>query len=84
MSIVDPDDSQRYLEIRGVVEAIEDDPGARFYQSLRERYDSTSSPIRDADVRVMLVIRPTVILARSFRPGDAEATLERSAAPASS
>src|SRR6266536_3171948 len=57
LSIVDPDDAQRYLEIRGVVESIDDD-----------------------DVRVVLVIRPTVILARSFSPGDVQATMERSVA----
>ena len=80
LSIVDPDDPQRYLEVRGVVESIEDDTGAPFYQSLREHYNSTSSPIRDADVRVVLVIRPTTILARGFRPGDEEPTMERSVA----
>jgi hypothetical protein len=37
-------------------------------------------PVRDADVRVVLVIRPTVILARSFKPGDPEATIQRSVA----
>jgi PPOX class probable F420-dependent enzyme len=80
LSIVDPDDSQRYLEIRGVVEAIDDDTGAPFYRSLQERYGRAGAPIRDADVRVVLVIRPTVILARSFNPGDIDATIERSAA----
>lgn len=82
LSIVDPDDPQRYLEVRGVVESIEDDPGARFYQSLRERYGSTDTPIRDADVRVVLVIRPTVVLARSPGLGDAPPAMERSTAPA--
>jgi PPOX class probable F420-dependent enzyme len=80
LSILDPDDSQRYLEIRGIVESIDDDTGAPFYQSLREHYNATSSPIRDADVRVVLVIRPTTILARGLAPGDDEPTMERSAA----
>ena len=80
LSIVDPDDSQRYLEIRGVVESIDDDTGAPFYRTLQERYGRGGAPIRDADVRVVLVIRPTVIVARSFLPGDAEATVERSTA----
>jgi PPOX class probable F420-dependent enzyme len=83
LSIVDPDDPQRYLEVRGVVESIEDDPGASFYQSLREHYGSTSTPIRDADVRVVLVIRPTVVLARSPASGDAPPSIQRSATPAS-
>jgi Pyridoxamine 5'-phosphate oxidase len=34
-SIADPDDQYRYLEIRGIVEKIEDDPGAEFYLSLQ-------------------------------------------------
>jgi PPOX class probable F420-dependent enzyme len=80
LSIVDPDDSQRYLEIRGVVESIDDDTGAPFYRTLQERYGMGGGPIRDADVRVILVIRPTVILARSFGPGEPQATMERSVA----
>jgi PPOX class probable F420-dependent enzyme len=80
LSIVDPDDDQRYLEIRGEVESIDDDTGAPFYRKLQERYGRAGSPIRDADVRVVLVIRPTVILARSFKPGDLEATIQRSVA----
>ncbi len=80
LSIVDPDDAQRYLEIRGVVESIDDDTGAPFYKTLQERYGAGGRPIHDADVRVVLVIRPTVILARSFSPGDVQATMERSVA----
>jgi PPOX class probable F420-dependent enzyme len=80
LSIVDPDDPLRYLEVRGVVEAIEDDPDARFYQKLREHYGSTGGRIHDADVRVVLVIRPTVVLARSPGRGDAPASIERSMA----
>ncbi len=34
LSIADPDDQYRFLEIRGTVEKIEDDPGAEFYRSL--------------------------------------------------
>lgn len=64
LSIVDPSDPQRYLELRGTVESVEADPGAAFYQTLRERYSSTGSPIRDADVRVVMTIRPTAILGR--------------------
>jgi PPOX class probable F420-dependent enzyme len=81
LSIVDPDDPQRYLEVRGLVESIEPDQGARFYRSLQDRYGSTGAPIRDADVRVVLVIRPTVVLARSRGRGDDPPRIERSAAP---
>jgi PPOX class probable F420-dependent enzyme len=80
LSIVDPDDDQRYLEIRGEVESIDDDTGAPFYRKLQDRYGASGRPIGDADVRVVLVIRPTVILARSFSPGDREATMQRSVA----
>lgn len=80
LSIVDPDDDQRYLEIRGEVESIDDDTGAPFYRSLQERYGRGGAPIGDADVRVVLVIRPTVILARSFDPGQPAPTMQRSAA----
>jgi PPOX class probable F420-dependent enzyme len=80
LSIIDPDDSQRYLEVRGVVESVEDDTGAPFYRSLQERYNAASAPIRDADVRVVLVIRPTTILARGFAAGAEAPTMERSVA----
>ena len=80
LSIVDPDDSQRYLEIRGEVESIDDDTGAPFYRRLQERYGRAGAPIGDADVRVVLVIRPTAIIARSFGPGDTQATMQRSVA----
>jgi PPOX class probable F420-dependent enzyme len=71
LSITDPADAQRYLEVRGLVEAIEDDAGGRFYRQLRGRYGvDPDAPMPDADVRVVVVIRPTTVLARS--PGDAE------------
>ena len=37
LSIADPDDQYRFLEIRGTVEEIAEDPGAEFYRSLRTR-----------------------------------------------
>jgi PPOX class probable F420-dependent enzyme len=70
LSIVDPADPQRYLEIRGVVEAIEDDAGGGFYRQLRGRYGvDPDAPMPDAAERVQLVIRPNTVLARS--PADA-------------
>jgi PPOX class probable F420-dependent enzyme len=66
LSIVDPADSQRYLEVRGVVEAVDDDRGGDFYRELRRRYGvDPDAPMPDADVRVQLVVRPTTLLARS-------------------
>jgi PPOX class probable F420-dependent enzyme len=57
LSIADPDDQYRFLEIRGTVEKIADDPGAEFYRSLQHRY-GMDYPIHDADVRVVITIRP--------------------------
>jgi PPOX class probable F420-dependent enzyme len=57
LSIADPDDQYRFLEIRGIVEKIEADPGAEFYRSLQRRY-GMDYPIHDADVRVVITIRP--------------------------
>jgi PPOX class probable F420-dependent enzyme len=58
LSIVDPEDAYRFLEVRGTVESIEDDDAeASFYQSLQKRYGQ-SYRISDADVRVILTIRP--------------------------
>jgi PPOX class probable F420-dependent enzyme len=57
LSIADPDDQYRFLEIRGTVETIEDDLGAEFYRSLQRRY-GMDHPIHDAGVRVVITIRP--------------------------
>ena len=38
LSIADPDDPYRVLEVRGRVESIDDDEKASFYRSLQERY----------------------------------------------
>jgi PPOX class probable F420-dependent enzyme len=57
LSIADPDDQYRFLEIRGSVEEIKEDPGAEFYRSLQRRY-GMDYPINDADVRVVITIRP--------------------------
>ena len=58
LSIVDSKDQYRFLEVRGTVESIEDDDAtASFYQSLQQRYGNTY-PVRDADVRVIITIRP--------------------------
>jgi PPOX class probable F420-dependent enzyme len=66
LSITDPADPQRYLEIRGSVEEVEDDTGGAFYRRIRARYGvDPDAPMPDADVRVVLVIRPTTVLARS-------------------
>jgi PPOX class probable F420-dependent enzyme len=62
LSIADPDDPYRFLEVRGTVESIVDDPGAEFYRSLQRRYGQ-DYPITDADVRVVITIRPERFIA---------------------
>jgi PPOX class probable F420-dependent enzyme len=58
LSIADPGDGYRTLEVRGTVESVEDDDDqASFYQSLQKRY-GTGGRITDADVRVIITIRP--------------------------
>jgi hypothetical protein len=60
MSISDPDNPYRYLEIRGVVEEVVPDPTGKFYLHLNDRY---SGPLTEAGPdkadRVILVVRPT-------------------------
>lgn len=61
-SVADPDNPYRALEVRAVVESVEDDPEGKFYRSLQERY-SNVYPINDADVRVVVTLRPTAFVA---------------------
>ena len=54
--IIDPDDPQRYLEVRGrLVEAIPDPEGA-FYVRLADRYGMPEEPPADRADRVVLVM----------------------------
>lgn len=63
LSIADPDDPYRFLEIRGTVESIHaDDADASFYRSLQARYAMTF-PVHDANVRVVVTIRPDSFVA---------------------
>jgi PPOX class probable F420-dependent enzyme len=63
LSIADPQDEYRFLEIRGEVESVvDDDAEASFYKSLQKRY-GMDYPIPDAPVRVIFTIRPTKYIA---------------------
>jgi PPOX class probable F420-dependent enzyme len=64
MSITDPDNQYRYIQIRGVIDHVEPDPTGAFYQSLQQRYRGTTSEVKDRDVRVVLTLRPTGFKAR--------------------
>jgi PPOX class probable F420-dependent enzyme len=58
ISVADPDDGYRFIEVRGTVESITDDTAdAEFYKSLQHRY-GMDYPINDAHVRVIITIRP--------------------------
>lgn len=63
ISIIDPENPYRYLEVRGVVEHIEPDPTGAFYVELANRYNApfgTEAP-KDAPDRVVLKVRPTSV-----------------------
>ena len=63
ISIADPDDQYRFLEVRGVVESIvDDDESASFYKGLQRRYGQDYE-VKDADVRVIVTIRPETYIA---------------------
>jgi PPOX class probable F420-dependent enzyme len=65
LSIADPDDPYRFIEVRGTVESIEDDDEtASFYKALQHRY-GRDYEIKDADVRVVITIEPKTYVAVS-------------------
>ena len=59
LSIIDPENGYRYMQLRGRVEKVDADPTGGFYQTLQQRYRGTTSEVKDRDVRVVLTIRPT-------------------------
>ena len=64
LSIADPDDQYRFLQVRGVVDNVEADPTGGFYNTLQQRYRGHTSEVKDRDVRVIFTIRPTGFKAR--------------------
>jgi PPOX class probable F420-dependent enzyme len=63
ISIADPDNPYRFLEVRGVVEKIEDDDEtASFYKSLQTRY-GMDYEITDAPFRVIVTVKPESFVA---------------------
>jgi PPOX class probable F420-dependent enzyme len=62
MSVADPDNPYKYLEVRGVVDEIVLDPDADFYMHLNNRYDGPfTEPPPDKPDRVIFVVRPTAV-----------------------
>jgi PPOX class probable F420-dependent enzyme len=62
IAFLDPDNVYGYMEVRGVVEIIEEDPEATLYQVLSEWYDGTAVTPPDAKDRVKIGVRPTKIV----------------------
>jgi PPOX class probable F420-dependent enzyme len=60
LSIVDPENPLRYLEIRGVVERIEEDPDLDFINSMSKKYlgKDRYPNHRPGDERVVVFVRP--------------------------
>ena len=62
LSINDPDQPYRYLEVRGTVERIDDDSSGEFFGELAERYGlELDGPPEDARNRVVYVVKPTSV-----------------------
>ncbi|MFI6047997.1 PPOX class F420-dependent oxidoreductase [Nocardia sp. NPDC051321] len=61
ISIYDPDNPYRYIEVRGVLDHIDDDPEGKLYSSLSERYGNGPVVPPDAKDRVAIAILPTGI-----------------------
>lgn len=60
ISVVDPDEPYRYLEVRGTVVRIEPDPTGAFFDTLAKRYGmAMDGPVADAANRVIFVVKPT-------------------------
>ncbi|HEY4024906.1 MAG TPA: PPOX class F420-dependent oxidoreductase [Candidatus Dormibacteraeota bacterium] len=64
LSITDPGNEYRYLQVRGVVETIDPDPTGGFFQVLQHRYRGVVTEVADRDARVIVSIRPTGFFAR--------------------
>jgi PPOX class probable F420-dependent enzyme len=60
LSIVDPENPLRYLEIRGVVDHIEEDPDLDFINSMSKKYLGKDKypNHRPGDERVVVFVRP--------------------------
>lgn len=61
LSILDPDDPYRYLEVRGVVVDVEDDPDLVFINSMALKYLGLDRYPwhQPGDERIVIVVEPT-------------------------
>ena len=59
-TIIDPENPYRYLEVRGEVDHVDEDPTGAFYVVLGKRYgNAEQTPPPDSADRVIIVVRPT-------------------------
>ena len=62
LSINDPEQPYRYLEVRGTVERIDDDSEGKFFAELADRYGlKLDGPPGDVQHRVVYVVKPTSV-----------------------
>jgi PPOX class probable F420-dependent enzyme len=62
LSINDPEQPYRYLEVRGTVERIDDDSDGAFFAELAGRYGmKLDGPPGDVQHRVVYVVKPTSV-----------------------
>lgn len=61
ISILDPTNPYRYLEVRGVVDQVDEDPTGSYIQELAHRYQApwAGQSTGDEAQRVILYVRPT-------------------------
>lgn len=60
LSVLDPEDPYRHVEIRLALESVEDDPECVFVDSLAQRYlGRAHAPFHLGDQRMVVVFRPT-------------------------
>jgi PPOX class probable F420-dependent enzyme len=60
LSVVDPENHLRYLEVRGIVDRVEEDPDLEFISAMSEKYLDVY-PYRNhrpGDERVVVFVRP--------------------------
>jgi PPOX class probable F420-dependent enzyme len=67
LSVVDKDNGQRYVQIRGrVVDMRAGEEAWQHIDKLSQKYNGRSYPRRDGEERILVVIRPDHV---SYRPG---------------
>lgn len=65
VSATDPDDPYMYVEVRGVVDRVEDDPENEFIDAMAQKYIGEPYPWGSPEEkRVVVVVRPTHVSGR--------------------